>query len=348
MGSLAVAALQQAAGHSQTKTKTKKRVKALTDAPKGKRRRVKKRTVKSFIPKVKKTKFSKAVKKVIDSTDAIGQSTVIVYAQLRQTSLDRYNYVTSDSNSFLFSAGNWLDILNHASMLFNSKGLTSDVSVEALNLDSHCNASVTSYTGNMFFKSTSNHVVNIDIFECTAKKDGNDGPYEDWVDSYGSVIERFLDGKSSGPYADIYGVRPNIHPEMLKNWTIKVHSIKLQPGDHASKSFLICKGKDFVGAALKNENAHYTYTKGSKAFFFRVINDPTVSATTGDIHQWPSTNQGGVALRFSRTLKMPPPDVVPVANQKPSAVVVNSTKVVGTSTDQQVVFQNPLAAATPL
>lgn len=311
----------------------------------GRRRKSTRKKVKSFVPKVKNTKFTKKVRKVIQSNLPFGDSTVIQYQQLRQVDIDRYRYYTTCERFFGFVCGNVNDLMNHTSMLWNGKTLQSDWNNTTGNFSNQTKLNIKSYYVDIFLKSTSSHVVNVEIYECTAKTNTGDTVLDSIADQPNNMIWRVNDGNSyTGVEAN--GLRMSNFTEMLQQWDVKVHRVKLSPGDHTTLTFKIMGNRTVdCSKYLDNGTAIYAH-RGVKDFFFKVINDPTVSAVTGNIHQWFSSSIGGVALKFTRHVRMQCPEVVAEANQKNAMVCYNGISATATSQDQQVVVQNPLTTTS--
>lgn len=307
----------------------------------GRRRKAKTKRVKAFVPKVPNTKFTRKVRKVLTSTLPFGDSTTIQYLQVRQVDIDRYRFYNGCAKGYGFVCGNTSDLLNHASMLWNAKALSSDWNSTTGNLSVQTKLNIKSYYVDIFLKSTSSHVVNVEIFECTAKGNNTQTAYTEVVNSSNNMIWRVVDGNG---YAlqETNGIKPSLYTELLTNWWVKCHRVKLQPGDHTTVTVKVMGPRTFDCSKYLDNGSMVFAQKGMKNFFFKVINDPTVSATTGDVHQWQSNTIGGVAVKFTKHCRMQCPETVAETSQRNAVVVVNDTLATGTSTDQQVVVMNPI------
>jgi len=120
----------------------------------------------------------------------------------------------------------------------------------------------------------------------------------------------------------------------------------MQPGDYSTYSIIHKKNKTHDLSGEMWEGNLYIVSKGCKVIFFRVINDISVSVgEEAKIHAYPSSTQGGIAVRFTRTAMYRP-----IASSD-AGVLKNVVKrsqwnwsdALG---DQQVLFQNPITTAT--
>ena len=176
-----------------------------------------------------------------------------------------------------------------------------------------------------FFKSTSGHVVNIELFECTYKKGAPQlSPIDMINESIASQVTSYNNLDSSGlPVSVTYnferlGTKLSDLPDIWKYLNIKVHRFKIQPGDYASKSFK-CFGRKIYDMTLNQKNnALNEVGQGSKEFFFRTINDITVSGNVGNakVNAFNSNNIGGIAMRYTKTYKILQPGIQALGGEK--------------------------------
>lgn len=308
-----------------------------------------KKPSKSFMPQKKKTKFARKVVKVLADEQPTAYISRTCYQQLRQTTLDRVKYYDTDAQNNQIAFATPTEVLHNASICWNGKALSNDITSGALNLDSESVITVMKQNVSMFFKSTSNHVVNIEIFECTAKNNQNDSAQTDAGQSINDLRYNALTADGLTPNGvEVFGYSSTMMIELHRNWTVKVHRIKMLPGESTSKVFKISGMRTYKLGNFKNNDSFWTYPKGSKSFFFRVINEPTVSGGgTGHIHHWPSNTNGGVALRVHMTsILRKPENVSTLSSATPGAFVFDATFATSSSTDQQVAYQNPITTAT--
>lgn len=300
-------------------------------------------------------KFIKKVQKVISHNTIFGKITMCHVQQLRQTTLDRYNYINTDDRGFEFQYGHPNDILSLASMLFNSKPQTDNTYDTTSNLPNDIKIDVEYYRVNMFFKSTSSHVVNIAIYECTSKMPGPPAVLTAINSSYTSLQNntQFIGGGAAvNTIKEYVTTSQEEWIDLHKDFWVKEHRIKLQPGDYTSKSFTIHKSFTWDGTKYQENNLLIGMAKGNKTFFFRVLNDPTCSTTSnmtptsgaaaGDVHHWPSNTIGGVALKITRTFKCSPPPSVAESSQTSRILHGEWQNAVSDARDQQVVIMNPI------
>lgn len=300
-------------------------------------------------PKVNK-RFKRNYDKMKQAEKECGKYTYISAFQLRQTSLDSYNVQFQDINNVQLLMGNAGDIRDAASIIFGAKNPNPDPYSTTGNIDDDQKIDLVSGTLDMFLKSTSGHVVNIEIFECTFKK----GCPQQSITVSATQSIASMNTKSRG--FDVSGVPEVVSytltrmgskiedlPDLWNYATIKVHTVKLQPGDHTVKRFKIFGRKTMDLQTHQTNNALNNYSAGGKEFFFRTINDPTVSgnASQNKIHRFPSNNKGGVALEYRKTYKLLAPGLTTVEK----SICLGNWLHITETTDQQVIYTNPTGSA---
>lgn len=308
-----------------------------------------KKVAKSYIPNKKRTKFAKKVDKVLEGNVPIAIVSRTQYQQLRQTTLDRGGYQQVDKDGFFFQHGTASTTLHNASIAFGSKTPSNDVFNTTNNLDNDTKIHIVDEKASYFFKSTSNHVVNIEMYECRSKNNQDD-------DAQNDAGQSFQDQRSSiatkagtaVTVPTIFGCSSSMFIELHKHWSVKVHRFKLLPGESATKVLTVCTNKVFELVKMQNNGSLWRFPKGSVNVFFRILNDPTVSGTSGDIHHWPSNTQGGVALRVHSRIRIRAPETASPSVRTPGVFIYDASPAVGEGLDQQVAYQNPITTATPL
>lgn len=362
----AAGALAAAAAADGIRYLARRKVIGTRALPKGRHIRAKRRKlrpVNSRIPKGVTKKFIKKVEKATSYSKNYGYYTANHYRQLRQVNVDQYNIVVADEQNRDFIYGNPFDIMHMASVLFNQKTDTDNIKTTAGNFDDREKFNVVNYSVNFFFKSTSSHVVNVEIFECTAK-DNVVGQFN--VSSYvtNSYNTEFQTGNATFSSVAMGPTNINASPqewvELHRNFTVKRKIIKLQPGDYSTHRIKICGQKQFDISKMQENGTMLWYARGTKTVFFRVLNDPTVSTTSnatpsagvdaGDIHHWPSNPIGGVACRITKVFQMSAP-AMPQGSASNYAGLNSIKRADWVSTitdarDQQVLVQNPPNIAT--
>jgi len=297
----------------------------------------KRKIVKPFVPKQKKTKFAKKVQKVLNGNQPCAITAIRVYQQIRQTNAFQTAYNEIDENGYRYIMGSHRDIQHLASIAFNDKPIGSNIDSLTDNLDDKAIIFVQHYNVNVFFKSTSNHVVNVEMYECWAKNNQNDSAQVDMGDSIVSTMRNSMTNSVNN-----IDFKPEYAMELTTNWTVKKHVFKLGPGEHATKNILIAKNRKYDLGKMLDRGVPWTFPKGCCNIFFRVWNDPTVSATTGDIHFWNSSTVGGVAMTMKRTAKIRfDPGTMFDQYGTPGVFLFDAQLAAGTSTDQQVTVNNP-------
>lgn len=302
-------------------------------------------------------KFANKVNKVINHRDAWGEYIYWGQKRLRQIFRDQWTYDATDQLNVPITIGGMVDIRDASSVLWNTKTMASDFTNGTSNLDKEIPI-MAMYAGiDFFFRSTSSHVVNIELFECTAKE-SNDNSAFDWMNStFDDYINEWKFGTGLAATTDraVMGVEARHMTSLHKYYRVKVHKIKLDPGSYCTRHIIACRNKTFDGSQeMTNGSTTSKYPKGTKSFFFRVINDITVSATgtisgrAGDIHNWPSNEKGGVAMRYRKTYRIAPPKVPATSgtpNYRNVVKIFQSFLIPDDEKDQQVSFENPVTTA---
>lgn len=347
---------------SYTKTITKKKTKTLSDKPdRGRRRKSKKRKLSAVgtkLPRGISKKFHNKVTKSVNFSKNWGRYAATEFAQLRQIYVDNRGTIFANPQGYRFRFGSPREIIHVASHLWLGKADTPNWNnVTTGNFANEQKFDVTFENVDFFFKSTSSHVVNIEMYECTSKKDLllDYGPVDYILNSYlGDYDDLLTFVNDSGATVTQSAAATDLNSsskewvELYNTYNVKVHRFKLQPGDHTSKSFQIMKNYTMDMSKCSENDLILRVKKGiTKDFFFRILNDPTVSGTTGDIHHWPSNAQGGVAVAYTRRIGMVPPGIADgtaaASTSQKNAFKRSVWRVAtGTSVDQQVVVQNPI------
>lgn len=303
-------------------------------------------------------KFQKKVMKVIEHVKNYGEYIYIGDQQLKQGVLDRYGLFPVDAQGVPIVIGSDRALSDAAAVCFNAKAAALDYQVTTGNFASNNKINLISESLSFFFKSTSSHVVNIQMFEFISKINQDDSPetlIAESLDDFSNSLKATQNTSQTGAFGfDMLGSEARHLPSVFQKYSVKVHSFKLPPGETASKNFK--RGsRTFDPVKAKNGSEQpYLYRKGCSYFYFRVLNDITVSGVSelesgsaSRVHHWPSNRQGGVALEYKRTIKLMPPPSTAAASDRP-VVVIGCMKYGSSSlyTDQQVAVENPVVKAT--
>lgn len=302
-------------------------------------------------------KFQKKVMKVMEHVNVFGEYIYISTQQLRQKVLDRYSLYSTDFRGVPVVIGSDRALADAAAVLFNLKPSIYDYETTSGNFTGNQKINLVKETLEMYFKSTSSHVVNIQMFEFTSKTNQDESPaslISESLDDYTNSLKATWDTVQSGPAGfDMPGTDARHLTSVHQKYYVKVHSFKLPPGETATKFF--SRGPRTFDP-VKDKNAAeqpYYFRKGCSYFYFRVINDITVSGhgngnavDFSQIHNWPSNKIGGVAFQYKRTIRVQPPSAVAVSNNRP-VLVIGCMKSPGSVdyVDQQVAVQNPVEKA---
>jgi len=348
VGAAVVNSLQTKRPGAPTKTKTKKKRK-LSGAMVNPSSRVKSRASKTSVIKARAPKgvskaFVKKVEKVINHDGAYGEYIYFGVKQLRQDDTDYYNHIKFDEQNHLIVLDDYLSVYDAASVLFNQKGINQNYQITTGNFVPSIDIQLISSNIQFFFRSTSNHSVNIEMYECTFK-DPSSVDAMDLADN--SMNDYTIQQKNVGVAtaigtSDTYGIESRHFTTLHQKCNVKVHRFKLEPGEYTS-IYVAGRGKRYEGMKnLQANDAYYQHTKGSKQFWFRVINDITVAGTLTDrIHAFPSSTTGGVAMKYRRTYIVAPVKAAGSTTHEDKNVVriQQGMHARTTETDQQVINQ---------
>lgn len=346
---------------TQTNTKGKwVRMKGgLTHAPYKKMKKPTKRRAINSKPKSKRErKFTAKVLKAIKSTKCYGEYIYQGHVQLRQDTLDRYGVNMFDYNGRKICLGDLRTAVDAYSICFNGKSLGNDNQSLVGNIPKTGTLNVAFEHLSMYFKSTSTHVVNIEVFEVIPKQNLLESMRYDTIiyDSFNDYRNRwapFNTALETNFGVDALGACSRHFTSLYQYYTVKVHKVKLLPGASSALSF---KRKARTIDQTKNLDTLdnlFPISKGASYFFFRTINDATVSGnpinpgTQLPCHHWPSNYQGGVSMRYTRTIRCIPDNNLTdgVDGEKSTVAIGNWTNFIEGNLDQQVTYQAPFKLA---
>mgnify|MGYP000997804792 FL=1 len=328
-------------------------------------------------PKVGR-KFKKKVEKVLDYDKPFGEYRYIADQQLRQNSRDTFNEFSTDNNGMYFDFFGPLSVWDAASICFNNKAASPfSRNSTAVTNGTNIPYSQTVHVSNSYvefeFKSTSAHVVNLEMYICQPKADNEVAHPSDYINDQTSLQgDQYFYQNPPGTYsqrsvnfmADL-GTKNGDWSSCHRVFKIVKVQFKFNPGE--SKRFFLQGPKNFSIDGQKygsdGGGSIRTFTKFTKTIFFRVINDPTVCGQTDSVlrqtvGQWNSNNVGGIAMRYMYSVRTRMPDNVAgditnlatynlgLQNQRRNQVMIgNWIKRYETDIDQQVVVMNPIATA---
>lgn len=354
---------QQPNSMTRTQTKTKEkwaRVKGgLTHAPYKKMRKPTKRRAINSKPKSKRErKFNAKVLKAIKATKCYGEYIYHGHVQLRQDTTDRYGVNMFDFNGRKICIGDLRASIDAYSICFNGKSMGNDFQAITGNIDKRTTFSTAFEHLSMYFKSTSTHVVNIEVFELIPKMNLLENQRYDTIiyDSFNDYVNRWAPFNTAPEQTfgiDALGTASRHLTSLFQYYSVKVHNVKLLPGATSALSFKR-KGRTLDQSKnLDTQDNTYPNTKGASYFFFRTLNDATVSGNPVNpgaqlpCHHWPSNYQGGVSMRYVRTIRCIPDNNLAdnTAAQKPVVAIANWTNFNESNTDQQVVYNAPFKLA---
>ncbi|QXP07681.1 MAG: putative capsid protein [Arizlama virus AZLM_785] len=314
--------------------------------------KAKKRKLRYFEKKPKVNKrFKKNFTKLSNAEKECGKYTYIGNVQIRQDYLNEYNVIHLDENAINIRMGGCRDILDAASIIFGTKSSAPDCSTLTGNIEEDQKIHLVKGTIDFFLKSTSGHVVNVEIFEVSYKKGTPQSGISTTIAqsiASGNFEYRRLSPAGAPEDAtynlDKLGSKMEDLPDLWKYCTVKVHKLKLQPGDYAMKHFKVFGSKCYDASLYQTNDSPDYVGQGCKEFFFRVINDVTVSGNTSanKIHAFPSNNKGGIAVRYQKNYKLLSPNLEGITQKK---IAIGNWCHQTETTDQQVLYYNPSGSA---
>jgi len=300
-----------------------------------------------------KKKFVKNVEKVINHTKNYGEYTYCSDIHLRQTTRDRYQYVGDDNNSEYLRHFTPRTVWDAASILFNAKAISyngQNTNTGMLMPTTKLNI-INSYA-TYYFKSTSNHVVNVEMLICRPKNYKTDDTI---IQQINDSTDDLRNISNSWLYENP-GFKLSSCTTLHKNWHVEVRRMKFLPGASSSQFVQGPTNKVYDGPKLITDNLAATSTAnfnplcaGSVFVTFRIINDITVCGGDGSetISAFPSSVIGGVACRQMVYTKMAAPELQYLTGTQGSAMAMGLFyKTDEQDVDQQVTYENPITTAT--
>lgn len=298
--------------------------------------------------------FVKKVQKVEEFKKGYGMYRYIGDQQLRQGTIDLYSQFNTDRRNNGMDFFTPKRVWDSYDVLFNAKAMAHNSFNTGGTLTLNSDITVANSKATFFFKSTSSHTVNVEMYVGHYK--GNPGDDDDDLkDSFGHGLDdfnnRYADhaGVLTSWTMDSLGTKADFLPSQLKHWNVVKRSFKVPPG-HTHTEFIqgprnrTYKGSRFVKDAQPGSTTDLgkfnRYINGSVNVMFRVLNDITVSKGTlqvGDVHHWPSNDQGGVAMSYEVDYK-----IIPLTGAEKSALAIGNWRLdPGDATDQQVTIMDP-------
>jgi len=324
----------------------------------------KKRMIKPWVKNLKGVSrgFKTKVEKVIAFSKNFGSHKYSADQQLKQDNLDEYNNVQTDRNGSFYTFFTPRQIWDRASILYLSKTATAtseQTTTGNFLVDNKIH--VIDSKVNFYFKSTSSHVVNIEMYVCTPKMNCDFSAYDIAQNAVTQTRQNYNMGTIGSDMDTLL--------ELHKYFWVEKRTMKFNPGHSRSESIQgprnkIYNGTEFInpGYSIADGTNRFTYLPGkigAKSIWFRILNDITNSGTTGDPHSWPSNAQGGVAMRYTLEYRIAPPANLLSSTGAPFNISLGSQdmdenvvwinnwfQATGASVDQQVTVENPIATTT--
>jgi len=323
------------------------------------------------------TKLKRKIDAINDYDKPFGEYRYISDQQLRQTVRDEYNIYYRDNNGILLDQFTPMQIWDAASILFNDKiGRANYYANVGQSWTNNVRYKQTIHVVSAYtkfeFKSTSSHVVNLEMYICTPRTNSvqqlvseavsnQANAQNDWV--YYQQADGTIAGRGINFEKD-FGVKGTDLMSLHKDYLVECVKFKFDPGEHKThfvqgpKMFDIDGTKYAQGDGLTLNN----YTKFAKFIFFKVINDQTVCggvgpAATERVSRFPSNYQGGLSMRQMRSIIIRMPETTDIDPTAPAtyAGVRQNTLKIGRfikndegDVDQQVLVENPISLASIL
>ena len=324
-------------------------------------------------PKVGK-KFRKKVEKVLDYDKPYGIYTYISDSRLWQQTRDEWCMSATDNNSKPWDQFTPIQIWDAASILWNEKSPSNNWEADTAQGATHNIRYkqpvhvMNSYT-QFEFKSTSSHVVNVEMYICTPKcNEITDLPSTLVTNSANQVNNAYYylnnaNAVTAGTFNMMLneGATNGFWSQLHKQFKVIKVTLKFNPGEHKKhflqgpKNWTVDGTKYATDAGTSLGTARF-----QKQIFFRTINDPTVNGINGGaqtdcISRWPSNSQGGVAIRQKRVYRLRLPDNTEFNTLAKSGDLKQNTIKIGHwvrnsdhDVDQQVCVENPVTLANTI
>ena len=324
-------------------------------------KRFKKRIVKpiNHWPKGVSRKFKTKVERALAATENWGEFRYTTQQQLRQTTNDEYSIIENDAMGKPMYINCPLQILDAYSVIYGTKASNIDYEITTDNVNANNKITVIKSYTEFFFKSTSLHVVNLEMYICTAKVtqaavDGSERAGYKVAASYNDIATSYRDGTHLTGFYPMNANRVDSKAcdwiELYRNFNVEKRVIKMLPGQ-SSSHFMNNSAGSWEFTSYETNNVLPKMVKGkSKMVFFRVINDVTVStfATVGGaaVSAFASNNQGGVALRYTTTYRLMPQPGIDKTPGTGCAIACVFASYPFAGADQQVEEMNPIATTS--
>lgn len=303
-------------------------------------------------------KFQKKVEKVINHTTNFGKYTYVADARLFQSTRDLWGLIFADENGQRFYLDSYLHGADAVSILFNNKTLRADAQNTSGNLDNKERFVIDSYFMKMEFKSTSTFVMEVELYECTAKDHTNLAAQDLVTGSLNDYNNRFLSNGGGGLTWDFTypGSVLSDATSLMSTYNVKKHQFFMKPGathvKYFKKASRTYEPSDYTRT---DTNSPFSFERGSTQYFFRVrtlteVAGFTAPRTAGTPISWNNAANGGIALRYTRVIKCSPPISGPDLSNEKSCVAIGNwwTLNAANYSTQTVTQQNPIGIASSI
>lgn len=359
-GIVAAAAAKQAAKTVIRKATRAKRQSRSIRKPYRTNKHKKSRALKPITQRLPKNlrKFQRKVEKVINHTTNFGKYSYLADARLFQGGRDIWGLIFADENGQRFYLDSYLHAADAVSVLFNNKTMRADCQNTTGNLDNKERFAIESYFMKMEFKSTSTFVMEVELYECTAKDHTNLAAQDLLTGSLNDYNNRFLSNLGGGTTWDFSypGSVLTDATSLMSTYTVKKQQFFMKPGSTHVKYFKkgnkVYEPSDYLRTDTNNP---FSFEKGSTQYFFRVRTLPEVSGfsaprTAGTPSSWNNAANGGIALRYTRVIKCSPPISGPDLSNEKSCVAIGNwwTLNAANYSAQTITLNNPIGIASSI
>lgn len=318
-------------------------------------------------------KFKTKVQKVLNYDKPYGEYAYLSDVRLHQDTKNQWKAFATDNNAKNLEQFSMAQVWDAASILFNDKTPSNNWDNDITNGANHnVRYKQSIHIINSFttfeFKSTSAHVVNVQMFICSPKQNAvSDLPSTlATQSSTGTVNQYWYLDNSEAPTAGTFdvvqneGAAPYMWTNMFKEFNVEQVNFKFNPGEQ--KKYFLQGPKNYTmdGSKLAFSNGTTPgVSKVQKYVWFRVINDPTVSGVssgsvaTNTIARYPSNYRGGVAMRQKRIIRVRCPDTLDadayadIAENRQNGYIIGQwNRIDPLDEDQQVIVNNPITTTT--
>lgn len=296
-------------------------------------------------PKGLSRKFVKKVNMALETNDVWGKYIYTANAHVYQANIDSWGEQYGDENGFLLTSFSPEQFQDAAAVMWNGKAPTKDYRTTSGNFSVQEKLHISSSMVEYQLVSTCQHCVTLEMYEFRAKSSQDVQPLTLIAQSYANLdyVNQYRNYTGASTMnSQVVGSVASDWVEVYKYFHVKKRTICLQPGCATKVKLWGPSNITYDLSKDVNNGVTNQFSKILKTVnvYFRVINDITVSAGSGAIHNFQSPSTGGVAIRYKRTFLMRPPLNALSSNSKNNTIWDNFWYLNPAGASDQVVEEN--------